>query len=55
MSRIETTWKHRFAHFLKDQNVHLTKQVYELKSSVSKLELQNKEQEMKTKRLEAQS
>ena len=39
----------------KDQNAHLTKQVNELKSSVSKLESQNKEQEMKTERLEAQS
>ena len=40
---------------LKDQNAHLTKLVNELKASVSKLESQNKEQEMKTERLEAQS
>ena len=39
----------------KDQNVHLTKQVNELKSSLSKLESQNKELEMKTERLDVQS
>ena len=33
---------------LKDQNEHLTKQGNELKSTVSKLESQNDEQEMKT-------
>ena len=45
----------RDSKILKDQNEHPTKQVNELKSTVSKLESQNKEQEMKTKRLEAQS
>ena len=45
----------RDSKILKDQNAHLTKQVNELKSSVSKLESQNKEQEMKTERVEAQS
>ena len=33
---------------LKDQNAHLMEQVNELRLSVSKLESQNKEQEMKT-------
>ena len=41
--------------FLKDQNVHLTKQMNELKASESKLESQNKEQEMKTELLGEQS
>ena len=45
------TWQQ----ILKDQNAHLTKQVNKLKASVSKLESQNKEQEMKTEHLEAQS
>ena len=52
------TWGRRLKRdckILKDQNVHLTKQVNEFKSSVPKLESQNKEQEMKTERLEAQS
>ena len=35
--------------------MHLTKQINELKASVSKLESQNKEQEMKTELLGAQS
>ena len=46
----------RDSKILKDQNVHLTKQVNILKSSVSILtESQNKEQEIKTEHLEAQS
>ena len=45
----------RDSKILKDQNVRLMKQVSELKSSVSKLESQNKEQEMKTECLVAQS
>ena len=43
------------AKFKKDQNVHLTRQINESKSSVSKFESQNKEHEMKTERLEVQS
>ena len=45
----------RDSKILKDQNVRLMKQVSEFKSSVSKLESQNKEQEMKTEWLVAQS
>ena len=46
----------RDSKILKYQNVHLTKQVNILKSSVSILtESQNKEQEIKTEHLEAQS
>ena len=51
------------SNFFKDQSAHLTKQVNELKSYVSKLESQNRRQElifaplltMKIERLEAQS
>ena len=45
----------RDSKLLKYQNAHFTKQINELKSSVSKLEFENKQQEMKTERLEAQS
>ena len=52
LDRLETSRDNKF---LKDQNAHLTKQVNELKSSVSNLESQNKEKDMKTEHLEAQS
>ena len=45
----------RDSNILKDQNADITKQVNELESSVSKLESQNKEQDMKTESLEVQS
>ena len=45
----------RNSKILKDQNAHLTKQINEFKSSVSKLESQNKEKEIKRERLEVQS
>ena len=45
----------RNSKILRDQNAYLTKQINELKSSVSKLESQNKEKEIKRERLEGQS
>ena len=60
MNKKLTTWKigsptKTGEQVLKDQKAHRTKQVNELKSSVSKFESQNKEHEMETDRLEAQA
>ena len=54
-NHLETSVRQCDSKIIKGQNVHLTKQVKELESSVSKLKLQNEEQEMKTEHLEALS